>query len=277
MADHRPIGAFDSGLGGLSVVKELHRVLPGEDIVYFGDTGRVPYGTKSADTIVRYARDDEAFLLSHDVKLIIAACGTVSSVASSTASSLPVPFIGVVDPACRAAVKATRNNRVGLLGTSATIRSGSYEKRLKEWAPEIRVTAAACPLFVSLVESGWITRDDPVTVAAAKRYLAPVVESGVDTLILGCTHFPILSDIIRDIVGEDVTLINTGTCAAEAAALYLSEQNALADRSKGNTHYYVSDCPDSFSETASILLGREIGDDVSFVDVSGWGDKNVKG
>ena len=171
MSDNRPIGAFDSGLGGLSVIKELIKVLPNEDIVYFGDTGRVPYGTKSPETIVRYAREDEKFLCSKNVKLIIAACGTVSSVAAHTGDELSVPFIEVVTPACKAAVEATQNNKIAILGTSATVKSKSYEDRIKKLLPQAEITAVACPLFVSLVESGWIDKNDEVTVATAKRYL----------------------------------------------------------------------------------------------------------
>ncbi len=269
MSDSRPIGAFDSGLGGLSVIKELEKVLPNENFVYFGDTGRVPYGTKSSETIVKYALEDEALLLSKGVKLIIAACGTVSSVASHTGKTLPVPFIEVVTPASLSAAKATKNNKIGIMGTSATVNSRSYEKVIREILPTAEITSVACPMFVQLVENGWIDRYDEVAIATAKRYLEPLMNAGVDTIILGCTHFPILSDIIADIVGESVTLINAGKCAADAAADYLKLKNMLTDSlDNGNCEFYVSDKTQNFSSVASTLLGRDISSSVKFADAS---------
>ncbi len=263
--DKRPIGVFDSGLGGLSVIKELNRVLPDENIVYFGDTGRVPYGTKSPETIVKYARQDEKFLLSHDVKLIIAACGTVSSVAGFTADELPVPFIEVVTPAANAAVRATKNGKIGVLGTAATVNSSSYKTAMLKINPKIEVWQVACPLFVQLVESGWISRDDEVTIATAKRYLQPLIEAGVDTVILGCTHFPAIKDIIGDIIGDGVTLINSGEQAALAAADYLKENALLGEG--GRRRYFVSDRAESFASIAGILLGSDIPLDVETVNL----------
>ena len=267
--DNRPIGVFDSGLGGLSVIKELNRVLPNENIIYFGDTGRVPYGTRSADTIVRYARQDERFLLSHDVKLIIAACGTVSSVAAFTAKELPVPFIEVVTPASTAAVNATKNNKIGVLGTAATVNSNSYKNKMLELNSNITVVQNACPLFVQLVETGWIDRNDEVTVATAKRYLQPLVDAGVDTVILGCTHFPAIKDIIADIMGNGVTLINSGEQAALSAADYLKEHNLEGQGNK--RRYFVSDRAESFASTAAILLGSSIEDDVEMINIDSFG------
>ncbi len=266
--DSRPIGVFDSGLGGLSVIKELNSVLPNENIIYFGDTGRVPYGTRSAETIVKYAKEDEQFLLSKDVKLIIAACGTVSSVAVDTARDLPVPFIEVVTPAAIAAVKATKSKKIGVLGTSATVNSGSYKKKMLELDHEVKVTQVACPLFVQLVEAGWIDRNDEVTVATAKRYLQPLIENQVDTVILGCTHFPAIKDIIADVMGEGVVLINSGEQAALAAAEYLREHGLCGQG--GRRSFFVSDRPQSFKLTAGILLGSEI-DDVETVNLDSFG------
>lgn len=268
LVDSRPIGVFDSGLGGLSVIKELNCVLPNENIIYFGDTGRVPYGTRSAETIVKYAKEDEQFLLSKDVKLIIAACGTVSSVAVDTATNLPVPFIEVVTPASRAAVKDTKTGKVGVLGTLATVNSGSYKKKMLELNPSIEVTQVACPLFVQLVEAGWIDRNDDVTVATAKRYLQPLIENKVDTVILGCTHFPAIKDIIADIMGEGVILINSGEQAALAAAEFLKAHDLCGDG--GRRRYFVSDRAQSFKLTAGILLGSEI-TDVETVNLDGFG------
>ena len=267
--DNRPIGVFDSGLGGLSVIKELNRVLPDENIVYFGDTGRVPYGTKSPETIVKYARQDERFLLSHGVKLIIAACGTVSSVAGFTEDELPVPFIEVVTPAAKAAVNATKSGRIGVLGTAATVNSNSYKRAMLDIDPRLHIIQNACPIFVQLVESGWIARDDEVAIATAKRYLKPLIEAKVDTVILGCTHFPAIKDIIGDILGEGVTLINSGEQAALAAASYLKEKDLLGGN--GSRRYFVSDRAESFAAVAGILLGAEIEGEVGMVAIEGFG------
>ena len=256
--DQRAIGVFDSGLGGLSAVRHLQNLLPGENIVYFGDTGRVPYGTRSRDTIRRYTKEDCALLLEHDVKFIIAACGTVSSVAADMLESLPVPSIGVVTPTAAAAAAATKNKRVGILGTAATIRSTSFEKALLAIDPNIQVTATPCPLFVSLVESGWIAQDDDVAVPMVRRYLAAVKAADVDTLILGCTHFPLLAPIIHAELGDDVTLIDSGRETALECAKILKEQDALADRDQGESLYFVSDQPEDFSRVAEIFLGKSV-------------------
>lgn len=266
--DKRPIGVFDSGLGGLSVIKELSRVLPDENIVYFGDTGRLPYGTKSNETIIKYATEDEKFLLSFDVKLIIAACGTVSSVARKTGEQLPVPFIEVVTPAAKAAAKATKNKIVGVIGTAATVRSDSYKKAVLEVDKEISLHQVACPLFVQLVEEGFVKKDDEITRLAAEHYLKPLKEKCVDTLILGCTHFPAISEIISDIMGEDVTLINTGEQAAKAAAQYLKENDMMG--SGAEKHFFVSDRAESFKTVAGILLGSEIEGDVKTVNLQSY-------
>lgn len=256
--DSRAIGVFDSGLGGLSAVRHLHNLLPGENIVYFGDTGRVPYGTRSRETIRRYTEEDCRLLLEHDVKFIIAACGTVSSVAADLLDSLSVPAIGVVSPTATAAVQATKNKRVGILGTAATIRSASFEKALLKLDPDIQVTATACPLFVPLVESGWIAENDEVAIPMVRRYLADVKSAGVDTLILGCTHFPLLAPIIRAELGDDVTLIDSGRETAKRCAKILKETNALAQRDEGKSLYYVSDQPEDFSRVAEIFLGKSV-------------------
>ena len=256
--DNRPIGVFDSGLGGLSAVRHLRQLLPNENIVYFGDTGRVPYGTRSRETIRRYTEEDCGLLLAHDVKFIIAACGTVSSVAPDILERLPVPAIGVVTPTAKAAANATQNGKVGILGTAATVRSASFEKALHAIDPTIQVTATPCPLFVPLVESGWIGRDDPVAVPMVHRYLAAVKEAGVDTLILGCTHFPLLAPIIHAELGDGVTLIDSGRETALECAKLLKEQDALAQRENGESLYFVSDQPEDFSRVAEIFLGKSV-------------------
>lgn len=256
--DQRAIGVFDSGLGGLSAVRHLQNLLPHENIVYFGDTGRVPYGTRSRDTIRRYTQEDCQLLLEHDVKFIIAACGTVSSVAADLLDTLPVPAIGVVAPTATAAAAATKNKRVGILGTTATIQSGSFEKALLGIDPTIRITATPCPLFVPLVESGWITQSDDVAVPMVRRYLSAVKDAGVDTLILGCTHFPLLAPIIHTELGDGVTLIDSGRETALKCTELLRESNALAKRECGESQYFVSDQPEDFSRVAEIFLGKSV-------------------
>ncbi|HCC35442.1 MAG TPA: glutamate racemase [Ruminococcaceae bacterium] len=265
--DTRPIGIFDSGLGGLTVVKELLRALPGESIIYFGDTGRVPYGNRSNAAILKYAMQDARFLLKHDVKLIIAACGTVSSVATEIAKELPVPYIGVVKPAAKRAAEITHSGKIGVIGTAATIASGSYKKELHEINPSVRVTARSCPLFVPLVESGFVKDGDPLTTLAAERYLSEFTAEKVDTLILGCTHYPIISGIIKQVLGSKVTLISAGRAAAEAAADLLEKDGILSEKSgEGERRFFVSDMTQSFTEVSSVLLGHRFPMDVRLVD-----------
>ena len=266
--DNRPIGVFDSGLGGLTAVRRLEKLLPQERIVYFGDTGRVPYGNRGEDVITRYAAQDCRFLLSQDVKMIIAACGTVSSVAPQVLTSLPVPGFGVVEPTAKAAVAATKNGKIGIIGTAATVKSGSYAKAIAALAPEVTVFGRECPLFVPLVENGWIGEDDAVAALTVERYLQPLKEQGIDTLILGCTHFPLLIPHIRAYLGEGVALISAGDEAAKACATALTEADALADPSQtGETAFYVSDKSQNFAAVAEIFLGRPAAEHIHRVDI----------
>ena len=267
MSDNRPIGVFDSGLGGLTVVRELIKLMPNEDIVYFGDTGRVPYGTRSEETIIKYTKQDESFLLGKDVKMIIAACGTVSSVASHTGEQLPVPFMEVVSHAAKRAAEATKNGKVGVIATTATVKSNSYKSKIQSINPNIEVFQNDCPLFVPLVENGWIERDDVVTIETARRYLEPLKEQGVDVLIMGCTHYPVITHIIREIMGEGVELVNTGEYTAKAALDYITKNEMSSSKEKGTHQYYVSDRTESFSKTASILMGQKISGNVERVDI----------
>lgn len=259
MSSIKPIGVFDSGLGGLTVVKEIIRQMPNENIVYFGDTGRVPYGVKSNETIRKYAAEDEAFLLKNDVKLIIAACGTVSSVAWKDGEKLPVPFFEVVSHAAKAAVKATKNNKIGVLGTAATVNSGSHAKCIKELLPEAEVVASPCSMFVSLVEEGWFSKDDPIVLETVRRYCKTIIDKGCDTVILGCTHFPVLADAISKVLGDKVTLIDAGVATAAAVKDYLVANDIeSSSRDDGSHAFYVSDRPVFFTNTAQILLGKTI-------------------
>ena len=256
MSDNRAIGVFDSGLGGLTVAREIMKLLPNENIVYFGDTGRVPYGTKGRETIRKYALQDERFLLSHDVKMIVAACGTVSSVAADTAESLPVPFVEVVSHSVHAAVQATKSGKIGILATSATINSGAHKKQILELLPTATVIEASGTLLVPIVEEGWTAEDDKIAIETLKRYLKPMIEAGIDTLILGCTHFPVLSSVIRKVLGDSVTLINMGEATAKAIGQMLEENDSLNDGTDSAEYkFYASDKTEAFKNTVNILLG----------------------
>jgi len=253
--DSRAIGVFDSGLGGLTAVRELKKVLPREKIVYFGDTGRVPYGGRSADTIIRYAKQDIRFLKSFDIKAILVACGTVSSLLSQFADTVGIPITGVVEPAAAAARAATRSGRIGIIGTAATVQSGSYIRALGNG---VETLAAACPLFVPLVENGRFNRGDIVIETVAREYLAQFADFGCDTLILGCTHYPLLRDIIADTL-PGVTLIDAGAAGAKSLADILEKNNSFApDSSIGGAEYHVSDDPGQFGRLASLFLGMPV-------------------
>ena len=269
MSSQNAIGVFDSGLGGLSAVKEFMNLLPNEKIVYFGDTGRVPYGTRSRDTIRKYAFQDANFLLTHDVKMIVAACGTVSSVAGSALEQkLSVPYTGVVNPTAYTAVRKTKNGKIGVIGTAATVGSHSYKLRLQKLDPSVEVFEQACPLFVSLVENGIIHRDDQITRLVVRRYMAELKEREVDTVILGCTHFPLLREAISDYMGEDVALVDSGFETASYAAKVLGEKNLLSDDDTPKTpEFFVSDTPDGFESVAGLFLGRDMVHSVTQIDI----------
>ena len=267
--DQRPIGVFDSGLGGLTAVRALRALLPEEDIVYFGDTGRVPYGTRSRETIIKYARQDVAFLRTFDLKAIVIACGTVSTTAIDILSSEnPIPVLGVVEPAALAAAKRTTNGRIGLIGTQASIRSGAYERYIHTANPAAQVKAAACPLFVPLVENGRFRPGDIVIETVTAEYLAPLREAGVDTLVLGCTHYPLLEAVIGNYMGPEVALINAGAEGARAVAQALEKEEALARRTApGRCRYFVSDRVEDFAQLASLFLGWDVTEDVTQVEI----------
>ncbi len=254
----RPIGVFDSGVGGLTVVRELMALLPGEDIVYFGDTARVPYGTKSAETVVRFAREDLDFLRSRDVKLIVVACNTASSIAlPHLADDSGIPVIGVLLPGARSAAATTRNNRVAVIGTTATINSGAYEKALHDIDDGLEIMSHPCPLFVSLAEEGWV--DDDVTFMIAKRYLEPLIDFGADTLVLGCTHYPLLKGVISRVMGDGVVLVDSATETATEVRETLASSGLLSGHdSGGNIYVYLSDIPYRFREVGERFLGRPI-------------------
>ena len=253
-----PIGVFDSGIGGLTVVRELMRQLPNESIIYFGDTARVPYGPKSPDTVLRYSREIVNFLKGEGVKAVVVACNT------ATAHALPalreeneLPIIGVIEPGSRAAARATRSQRVGVIGTQGTINSRAYERAIAAASPEAKIIALACPLFVPLVEEGWLDKD--VTKMIAQEYLESISHAEIDTLVLGCTHYPLLKRVIGSVVGRDVRLIDSAeeTAAETAEAL---KKAGLAHATTDNARYrfIASDAPEQFLRVGGRFLGSSI-------------------
>lgn len=268
--NHRPIGVFDSGLGGLTAVKKLRQVLPQEDIIYLGDTGRVPYGNRSRETIIKYTREDIAFLRRHDIKAIVVACGTVSSTALDiVAPDYPLPIFGVVPPAAQKAAALTKNGKIGLIGTTASIRSGAYDRVIRRCLPEAQVFSAACPLFVPLVENGRTKPGDLVIETVVREYLGPLKAAGVDSLILGCTHYPLLSKVIGDFMGPEVALVDPGAATAEHVAARLGELDMLAQQARGISRYFVTDAPEDFARLASIFLERDVTEAVEQVSLDG--------
>ena len=268
--DNRPIGVFDSGLGGLTAVKQLEKLLPGESIIYFGDTGRVPYGSRGKETILRYARQDMDFLLSQNVKAVLAACGTVSSVARRVGEPFSVPYIADIRPSAQGAAPATKNGKIGVIGTAATIHSDSYRSALLRLNHKLQVSPQACPLFVSLVESGFVAPQDEVTRLVAERYLAPVRAAGVDTLILGCTHYPIIAPTIGSVMGRGVTLIDSGREAALAMAQALKDRDLLCEPgAPRQVRYFVTDTPENFMNVAELFLGHSVEGRTQRIDIEG--------
>ena len=266
------IGVFDSGLGGLTAVRELRRILPHEKIVYFGDTGRVPYGTRGVDTIVQYAKQDIAFLLEQNVKFVMAACGTVSStLPTAYTQALPVPYLGVVQSAAQAAVTATKSGKIGVLGTPATIKSQSYNAAIAALMPTAQVTATGCPLFVPLVENGYFGLDNAVTRLVAQDYLQAVKAADVDTLILGCTHYPLIAPILAQLMGSGVQLIDPGLETAKATQHYLAAQGLLCEsQNEGGANYFVSDSTESFAQLSGWFLGEYAGGSVTRISVDNY-------
>ena len=264
----KSIGVFDSGLGGLTAVREMLDILPEESIIYFGDTGRVPYGSKSNETISKYAVQDARFLKSMGVKMIVAACGTVSSVAPDLSAELGLPYTGVVYPTCYSAVRATRSGRIGVIGTAATIASHSYKDRILAKHPDFTVIEQACPLFVPLVENGMTDPDDEIVRLTVQRYLQIMKDNEVDAIILGCTHYPLLADAIAREMGGNVTLIDSGKETALYTKKILQENDLLrSDGSAPEHRYYVSDTPQDFEKYAGIFLRRNIQHQVRQINI----------
>jgi glutamate racemase len=246
-------GVFDSGVGGLTVARELQRVIPGLPLIYLGDTARVPYGIRSAETVRLYAREAATFLAQTGVEGIVVACNTASALALDVfRDQFPGPVQGVVGPGAERAVEATRNGRIGVIGTAATVRSGAYAERIRALQPATDVISIACPLFVPLAEEGWI--DGAVPKLVAEKYLAPMIEARIDTLVLGCTHYPLLKPVIRQVVGDGVTLVDS----AESVALAVLQSIDRNRVHQGVDRFCVTDAGGSFTAVASRFLGREI-------------------
>ena len=260
MSDPRPIGVFDSGIGGLTVVKALCDLLPTENIFYLGDTARVPYGSKSASTVERYSIEMTDMLLGEDVKAVVIACNSASAVAlPKLEETLPVPVVGVIKPGAQAAVAATRNRHVGVIGTRATIKSGAYERELGALNPSIRISVRACPLLVPLIEEGWI--NDELTDRAIARYLGPLTHDGIDTLVLGCTHYPLVADAICRFLTGKVKLVDSAHNCAKAVEQLLKRQSLQAPRDhQGSLQVALTDAPDTFLGVARRTLQLEIGE-----------------
>ena len=254
-----PVGVFDSGIGGLTVVRALQARLPGESIVYFGDTARVPYGTKSAETITRFAGECAGFLLDRGVKLVVVACHSAASVAlAELVRLLPVPVVGVLEPGARALARATRRNRVAVIGTRATILAGAYEQAVRAHAPGVEVLARPAPLFVPLAEEGWVEGEVPELVA--RRYLSGFREEGVDALLLGCTHFPLLAGVIAAALGPGVRVVDSAEETAAEVAAVLAAHGLAAAGGAGRLCCYLSDIPPSFEALAARFLGGPPGE-----------------
>ena len=267
--NQRPIGVFDSGLGGLTAVRQLRRIMPSENIIYFGDTAREPYGNRSRETLMKYTRQDVRFLRSFDLKAIVIAGGTVSSnCLEELQEENDIPIVGVVEPTVRQAVEVTANKRVGLVATRASVSSGAYERAFRQLDSDIQVFSRACPLFVPLVEEGRCRPGDIVIETVAREYLQELKEQDVDTLVLGCTHYPLLMDVVREVMGPQVTLVDAGAESARAVRDLLQAQAACADRDSGTASYYTSDRAADFQRLASLFLGEDMTAPAQQIDIT---------
>jgi glutamate racemase len=266
MEKEKPVGVFDSGIGGLSVVKRIATALPQESIVYFGDTARVPYGSKSNATVIDYSVQDAKFLMSKNVKAIVVACNTASAVAlPELRKRFHVPVIGMIEPGSRMAVKESKTGRIGVIGTRTTVSNHAYSNEIKRLNPDAQVFEKACPLFVPLAEEGWVNHK--ATYDIAEEYLADLKKLDIDTLVLGCTHYPMLAGVIQKVIGDNVKLIDSGIASAEVVREEISriglETNSFAN---GNQDFFVSDIPTKFTEVAELFLGRHV-ENVKKVDL----------
>jgi glutamate racemase len=248
---------FDSGIGGLTVLKEVRSILPAENIVYLGDTARVPYGSKSPHTVTKYALESALFLLTKGIKILVIACNTSAALSLSILKKkLPIPVLGVIDPGAKEAAAHTKNKKVGVIGTKATIRSMAYERAIKRLDPGIKVISQSCPLFVPIVEEG--LEHDEVARIMAKRYLTELRESGIDVLVMGCTHYPVLEGVIKDVMGDGVAIVHTGRETAKAVRQTLEDDDILNIKGKGGCEYYVTDSPELFKDVGGRFLAEPL-------------------
>lgn len=253
-----PVGIFDSGIGGLTVVKQMDQFIPNENMIYFGDTARVPYGNKSNETVIEYAIQDTKFLLKKNVKMIVVACNTVSSVAlNELREKFEIPIVGMIEPGSKSAIESTKNGKVGVIGTYATINNNAYSKVLLKLDKKLKVFEKACPLFVPLAEEGMVNH--PATKLIVKEYLDELKKQNIDTLILGCTHYPLLSKVIQEVMGDKVKLIDSGVAAASVVENHLFGRGLRNESHQiGKRDFYVSDLPAKFKTIADTFLGRHI-------------------
>lgn len=257
----KAIGVFDSGLGGLTAVKELSEIMPNENIIYLGDTARVPYGSRSPETLVRFAKQDLEFFFEQNVKAVLVACGTISTVALPVLKEMcPVFIEGVVSPAAKKAAEVTKNGKVAVIATNAAINSGEYGKELRAINSDLSVIEKACPMFVPIVENGYFGKNDPVAKLIVEDYLSEIKSSGADTLILGCTHYPILRPAIEEFLGPDITLVDSGKEAAKEVCRYIKKSKQENESGAGGNVYYVTDEPSGFIPLAELFLNKKIGE-----------------
>ena len=256
----KAIGIFDSGVGGLTVLGEIMRTLPQEDTIYLGDTARFPYGTKSPETVIRFARQIASFLVKKDIKLLVVACNTASAAALDVLQAeFPIPAVGVIEPGAERAAAVTRSGKVGVIGTSGTIRSSAYTKAIKRINPDIEVVTTPCPMFVPLAEEGWW--DNEVARLTAATYLQDMKAHGIDTLVLGCTHYPLLKGIISEVMGDGVTLVDSAEETARLVREILADKGETRPvEEKGNHHFFVTDVPAGFIRVGNRFLGGALGD-----------------
>lgn len=254
----RAIGVFDSGVGGLTVLRELLRQVPRENLVYLGDTARVPYGTKSPPTVLRYAREAARFLVAQRVKVLVVACNTASAVALEDIAEIHcLPVVGVIQPGAKRALAVTRNGRIGVIGTEGTVRSRAYERALQAMDPGLQVFSTSCPLFVPLAEEGWANH--AIARLAAAEYLAPLLEQGIDTLVLGCTHYPLLKQVLQEVAGPEVRLIDSAEETAQEVAHLLADRGLQSDGLEvAAPRYFVTDVPDRFERVGGTFLGAPL-------------------
>ncbi len=254
---NRPIGIFDSGVGGLTVVKQMFKKLPNEDIVYLGDTARVPYGTKSPETIKRFAVENAEFLMGFKVKLIVVACNTASSTSLGVLRErFKVPIVGVIKPGAQKAVQITRNNKIGIIGTYTTVKSRAYEKEIRHFSKDVKAFSKACPLFVPLVEEGWLKEE--ITFDIVRKYLKPLKAKGIDTLILGCTHYPLLRPVISRAMGNTVKIVDSASSVADEAYNILMAFGGLSEKKKSNHRFFATDAVEHFVRVGEKFLGTKI-------------------